>query len=103
MRPKIEPYPEAIYCLEQESNSPVTTKRIAEAIGVQPPIVSRMPDTLEPYELIDREKYTGTRLTEGGEPVTLDDGTKQSLPDSITDAIRVHPAGTKTDERRGVA
>ena len=35
--------------------------------------------------------------------VRFDDGTEQWLPDSITDAIRVHPAGTEADERRGVA
>lgn len=69
---KMEDYLKAIYRLRRETDAPVTTSALADALDVTPPTASSMLDTLEARELVEREKYQGTTLTREGETVALE-------------------------------
>ncbi len=68
----MEDYLKALYQLQAESGEAVTTSALADALEVTPPTASSMLDSLEERELVDREKYEGTRLTTEGETVALE-------------------------------
>lgn len=69
---KMEDYLKAIYRLQHESEGPVSTSSIADALGVKPPTVTSMAKKLETRELVEREEYKGVRLTPEGETVALE-------------------------------
>jgi DtxR family Mn-dependent transcriptional regulator len=69
---KMEDYLKAIYHLQRDGDGPVTTSALADALEVTAPTASSMLDTLEERELVDREKYSGARLTRDGETVALE-------------------------------
>lgn len=69
---KMEDYLKALYRLQRENEEAVTTSALAEALDVTPPTASSMLDTLEERDLVEREKYQGTRLTRDGETVALE-------------------------------
>ncbi len=68
----MEDYLKAIYYLQREEGTPVTTSQIADYLDVTSPTVTSMAATLESESLLDREKYTGVELTPEGERVALE-------------------------------
>lgn len=71
LSPVAEDYLTAIYHLEAEHGGPVRTVDISEEIGVTPPTVSSMIDTLDEQGLVDYTPYRGVTLTDCGETVVL--------------------------------
>ncbi|WP_332899231.1 MULTISPECIES: metal-dependent transcriptional regulator [unclassified Haladaptatus] len=69
---KMEDYLKVIYSLQRETDGPISTSAIAEALGVKPPTVTSMAKKLETRELVEREEYKGVRLTPEGETVALE-------------------------------
>jgi DtxR family Mn-dependent transcriptional regulator len=68
----MEDYLKTIYALERETGAPVATSAIADNLGVTPPTVTSMVETLADRGLLEREKYQGVELTEDGEAVALE-------------------------------
>lgn len=68
----MEDYLKTIYHLQDDADTKVRTSEIAEALDVTAPTVTSMLDKLEERELIEREKYSGVRLTPDGERVALE-------------------------------
>jgi len=69
---KMEDYLKAVYEVKQREGEPVSTSSVAELLEVTPPTVTSMMEKLEERGLIDREKYSGARLTTEGETVALE-------------------------------
>jgi len=69
---KMEDYLKAIYELQRNSEQPVQTSALAEALDVTAPTASSMLDSLEERGFVEREKYAGTKLTPEGETVALE-------------------------------
>lgn len=67
----IEDYLKTIYALA-ESESPVSTSRIAEARQVKPASVTSMLRRLDGLNLVNYEKHYGVTLTESGEKIALE-------------------------------
>lgn len=67
----IEDYLKTIYSLA-ESESPVSTSRIAEARQVKPASVTSMLRRLAELNLVNYEKHYGVTLTESGEKIALE-------------------------------
>lgn len=67
----IEDYLKTIYSLA-ESESPVSTSRIAEARQVKPASVTSMLRRLADLNLVNYEKHYGVTLTAGGEKIALE-------------------------------
>ncbi len=72
LSPELEDYLKTVYQLERESGERVATSEVAEALEVEPPTVVKMLEKLEDRGLVDREKYSGARVTDDGEPVALE-------------------------------
>ncbi len=68
----MEDYLKAVYVLQAERGPPVGTSAIADYLGVTPPTVSSMVETLAERGLLEREKYEGVELTAEGETVALE-------------------------------
>ncbi len=69
--PKMEDYLRHLYRLEQETDSRVSNSAIAGRLGVTPPTVSSMLETLSDRGLIERERYRPVRLTTEGKELAL--------------------------------
>jgi len=69
--PAMEDYLTAAYRLREETG-PVTTQRLAGALGVSCPSVSNMVKRLHELGLVRHERYHGVELTEKGEGVALE-------------------------------
>ena len=69
--PAMEDYLKAAYRLEDEPG-PVTTQRLAEALGVSSPSVTQMVKRLHELGLVRHERYRGFELTENGAQVALE-------------------------------
>jgi DtxR family Mn-dependent transcriptional regulator len=69
---KMEDYLKAVYEVKQREGEPVSTSSVAELLEVTPPTVTSMMEKLEDRGLIEREKYSGARLTTEGETVALE-------------------------------
>ncbi len=67
----IEDYLKTIYMLA-ESESPVSTSRLAEARGVKPASVTSMVQRLHKLNLVNYEKHYGVTLTAAGEKIALE-------------------------------
>ncbi len=67
----IEDYLKTIYTLA-ETESPVSTSRIAEARQVKPASVTSMLRRLDGLNLVNYEKHYGVTLTENGEKIALE-------------------------------
>ncbi|AUX09101.1 Mn-dependent transcriptional regulator [Halalkaliarchaeum desulfuricum] len=68
----MEDYLKAIYILEREEGTPVSTSSIAEHLDKTPPTVTSMIEKLDDRGLIEREKYKGVELTDEGRTVALE-------------------------------
>lgn len=68
----MEDYLKAIYHLQDDADTKVRTSEIADALEVTAPTVTSMLDKLKDRDLIEREKYSGVRLTADGERVALE-------------------------------
>jgi DtxR family transcriptional regulator, Mn-dependent transcriptional regulator len=68
--PVVEDYLKAIWTLQQ-SESPVSTSRIAERLGLSAAAVTAMVKRLAEHELLRHEPYYGVRLTAAGELAAL--------------------------------
>jgi DtxR family Mn-dependent transcriptional regulator len=68
----MEDYLKAIYHLQADEGTPVSTSAVADYLDVTPPTVTSMVEKLEERGLVDREKYKGVELTEEGEAVALE-------------------------------
>jgi DtxR family Mn-dependent transcriptional regulator len=69
---KMEDYLKAVYEIKQRDGEPVSTSSVAELLEVTPPTVTSMMEKLADRGLVDREKYSGVRLTQEGETVALE-------------------------------
>jgi DtxR family Mn-dependent transcriptional regulator len=71
---KIEDYVKAIYQLGEAEGGeePVPPSAVAEVLGVTTPTVTATMKRLEERGLVEREAYTGARLTEQGERMALE-------------------------------
>ncbi|ELY92634.1 metal-dependent transcriptional regulator [Natrialba taiwanensis] len=69
--PVMEDYLTAIYKLQTETDEPVWTTDVADALAVTAPTVSSMFETLSDRGLITREKHRPVTLTERGETIAL--------------------------------
>jgi DtxR family Mn-dependent transcriptional regulator len=70
-------YLKAIYLVQQQTDEPASTGRIADRLGVSPASANEMVGKLQERGLADHEKYKGVTLT--------DDGIKQAR-----DALRTY-------------
>jgi DtxR family Mn-dependent transcriptional regulator len=68
----IEDYLKAIYALQQEAGTPVSTSAVAERMGVSAPAASAMIKKLASRGLAQHERYRGVSLTPGGELVAVE-------------------------------
>ncbi|WP_248897365.1 metal-dependent transcriptional regulator [Haloplanus halobius] len=68
----MEDYLKAIYRVQSEDGSPVSTSAIAEEVGKTAPTVTSMVQKLADRGLLEREKYKGVELTPEGETVALE-------------------------------
>ncbi len=68
---QMEDYLKNIYKLQEES-SPVTTKAIAEKMGISPASVTSMTKKLDQLKLLAYRRYKGVTLTGRGERVALE-------------------------------
>lgn len=71
LSPAVEDYLKAIYKLEQ-SDAPVSTSALADALGIAPASVTNMAKRLADLRLVDYESYRGVRLTDAGTKVALE-------------------------------
>ncbi len=69
--PAMEDYLRAAYRLRDE-DGPITTQRLAEALGVSSPSVTNMVKRLHELGLVRHERYRGVELTETGEQIALE-------------------------------
>ncbi len=69
--PAMQDYLKAMYHLRDEAG-PVTTQRLAEALDVSNPSVTKMVKRLHVLGLVRHTRYRGVELTETGEQVALD-------------------------------
>jgi len=69
---KMEDYLKALYEIREREGEPISTSSVAELLEVTPPTVTSMMEKLEDRGLIEREKYSGARLTPEGETVALE-------------------------------
>src|ERR671922_617267 len=67
----IQDYVKEIYKLEA-AGRPATTSALAKQLGVSAPSVTAMVKKLASLELVEHERYRGTRLTRKGERVALE-------------------------------
>jgi len=72
LSPKMEDYLKVVYELQREGDGPVSTSAIATALDVTAPTASSAVETLADRGFLEREKYTGARLTPEGETVALE-------------------------------
>jgi DtxR family transcriptional regulator, Mn-dependent transcriptional regulator len=70
--PAVEDYTKAIYSLESRHDEPVSTKTLAERLGITPGSVSAMLKRLDELGLITHVPYRGVRLTEAGRRIALE-------------------------------
>jgi DtxR family Mn-dependent transcriptional regulator len=68
----IEDYLKAIYALQQEGGTPVSTSAVAERMAVSAPAASAMIKKLASRGLAQHERYRGVSLTPGGERVAVE-------------------------------
>jgi DtxR family transcriptional regulator, Mn-dependent transcriptional regulator len=68
----IEDYLKAIYALQQDGGTPVSTSAVAERMGVSAPAASSMMKKLASRGLARHELYRGVSLTRGGERVAVE-------------------------------
>jgi DtxR family Mn-dependent transcriptional regulator len=68
----MEDYLKAIYRLQSEGGTPVSTSAIAEEVEKTAPTVTSMVQKLADQGLLEREKYKGVELTPEGETVALE-------------------------------
>jgi DtxR family transcriptional regulator, Mn-dependent transcriptional regulator len=68
----VEDYAKAIYALQTQSGSAVTTNAIAERLGVTPASASNMAKKLSALGLVEHVPYKGVRLTDAGQRVALE-------------------------------
>ncbi|MES3161879.1 MAG: metal-dependent transcriptional regulator [Halorubrum sp.] len=68
----MEDYLKAVYVLQAEGESPVSTSAVAEYVDKTPPTVTDMLSKLADRGLVDREPYKGVELTAEGEAVALE-------------------------------
>jgi len=68
----IEDYLKAIYALQQEDGTPVSTSAVAERMGVSAPAASAMIKKLASRGLAQHERYRGVSLTPGGERLAVE-------------------------------
>ncbi len=68
----IEDYLKAIYALQQDGGTPVSTSALAERMGVSAPAASSMIKKLASRGLARHELYRGVSLTRGGERVAVE-------------------------------
>jgi len=68
----MEDYLKAIYRLQSEGGTPVSTSAIADEVGKTAPTVTSMVQKLADQGLLEREKYKGVELTTEGETVALE-------------------------------
>ncbi|WP_135661520.1 metal-dependent transcriptional regulator [Halorhabdus rudnickae] len=59
-------YLKAIYLVQQQTDDPASTGRIADRLGVSPASANEMVGKLEERGLADHEKYKGVTLTDEG-------------------------------------
>jgi DtxR family Mn-dependent transcriptional regulator len=59
-------YLKAIYLVQEQTDEPASTGRIADRLGVSPASANEMVGKLEERELADHEKYKGVTLTDEG-------------------------------------
>ncbi|WP_181686484.1 metal-dependent transcriptional regulator [Halorhabdus salina] len=59
-------YLKAIYLVQQQTDEPASTGRIADRLGVSPASANEMVGKLEERGLADHEKYNGVTLTDEG-------------------------------------
>jgi len=69
--PAMEDYLKAAYCLRNEAG-PVTTQRLAGALGVSSPSVTNMVKRLHELGLARHTRYRGVELTETGKQVAIE-------------------------------
>ncbi|MCW3033421.1 MAG: DtxR family transcriptional regulator, Mn-dependent transcriptional regulator [Solirubrobacteraceae bacterium] len=70
--PAVEDYTKAIYSLESRHDEPVSTKTLAERLGITPGSVSAMLKRLDELGLITHVPYRGVRLTDAGRRIALE-------------------------------
>jgi len=68
----MEDYLKAIYRLQSEGGTPVSTSAIADEVDKTAPTVTSMVQKLADRGLLEREKYKGVELTPEGETVALE-------------------------------
>lgn len=68
----MEDYLKAIFTLQKEEGSPVSTSRLADHLDVTDPTVTSMMEKLADRGLVTREKYKGVELTDEGTTVALE-------------------------------
>jgi DtxR family Mn-dependent transcriptional regulator len=68
----IEDYLKAIYALQQDAGTPVSTSAVAERMGVSAPAASAMIKKLASRGLAQHERYRGVSLTPGGERAAVE-------------------------------
>jgi DtxR family Mn-dependent transcriptional regulator len=68
----VEDYAKAIYALQTQSGSAVTTNAIADRLGVTPASASNMAKKLSALGLVEHVPYKGVRLTDAGQRVALE-------------------------------
>jgi DtxR family transcriptional regulator, Mn-dependent transcriptional regulator len=70
--PAVEDYTKAIFSLESRGDEPVSTKTLAERLGITPGSVSAMLKRLDELGLIKHVPYRGVRLTPAGRRIALE-------------------------------
>ena len=70
--PAVEDYTKAIFSLESRRGEPVSTKTLAERLGITPGSVSAMLKRLDELGLITHVPYRGVRLTPAGRRIALE-------------------------------
>jgi DtxR family Mn-dependent transcriptional regulator len=70
--PAVEDYTKAIFSLESRHDEPVSTKTLAERLGITPGSVSAMLKRLDELGLITHVPYRGVRLTPAGRRIALE-------------------------------
>jgi len=68
----MEDYLKAIYELQEANHELVSPSEIASRLSVKPPTVTTMTKKLAERELVEREAYSGVRLTDEGETVAIE-------------------------------
>jgi DtxR family transcriptional regulator, Mn-dependent transcriptional regulator len=70
--PAVEDYTKSIFSLESRRGEPVSTKVLAERLGITPGSVSAMLKRLDDLGLITHVPYRGVRLTPAGRRIALE-------------------------------